>query len=113
MNKTKIFFDTEFTGLHQNTTLISIGAISDLNDTFYAEFADFDCNQVDEWIRDNVISKLQFYGNDKKGYNNCATDANEKTTEAETSLQTVLFGGLNNMVMLNCGQIVYHMTGYY
>lgn len=26
----KIFFDTEFTGLHQNTTLISIGLVSDV-----------------------------------------------------------------------------------
>jgi uncharacterized protein YprB with RNaseH-like and TPR domain len=30
------YFDTEFTGLHQNTTLISIGLIADTGDT-YAE----------------------------------------------------------------------------
>jgi hypothetical protein len=35
MNKTKIFFDTEFTGLHQNTTLISIGLISECGKNFY------------------------------------------------------------------------------
>ena len=52
----KIFFDCEFTGLHKNTTLISIGLISDCGKTFYAEFTDY---QVDDWIRDNVISKLQ------------------------------------------------------
>ena len=28
MKKTKIFFDTEFSGLHQKTSLISIGLIS-------------------------------------------------------------------------------------
>lgn len=33
----KIFFDTEFTGLHQNTTLISIGLVSDEGERFYAE----------------------------------------------------------------------------
>jgi hypothetical protein len=38
MSKTKIFFDTEFTGLHQGTTLISIGLISECGKTFYAEF---------------------------------------------------------------------------
>ena len=34
---TKIFFDTEFTGLHQKTTLISIGLIAETGETFYAE----------------------------------------------------------------------------
>ena len=56
----KIFFDTEFTGLHQNTTLISIGCISEDNRTFYAEFNDYDETQVDEWLNDNVISNLRF-----------------------------------------------------
>ena len=31
----KIFFDTEFTGLHKNTTLISIGLVSETGDEFY------------------------------------------------------------------------------
>ena len=29
MKTTKVFFDTEFTGLHQGTTLISIGLVSE------------------------------------------------------------------------------------
>jgi hypothetical protein len=53
-----IFFDTEFTGLHKNTTLISIGLISDNNKMFYAEFSDYDRTQVDEWIQKNVIDNL-------------------------------------------------------
>lgn len=57
---TKIFFDTEFTGLHQNTTLISIGLIAETGETFYAEFTDYDEAQVDDWIRENVINKLRF-----------------------------------------------------
>lgn len=56
--RTKIFFDTEFTGLHQKTTLISIGMISECGKTFYAEFTDYDSSQVDEWIKNNVISNL-------------------------------------------------------
>lgn len=55
----KCYFDTEFTGLHQNTTLISIGMIADDNRTFYGEFTDYDKSQVDEWIADNVISHLE------------------------------------------------------
>lgn len=53
-----IYFDTEFTGLHQKTTLISIGLISDCGKTFYAELTDYDKEQVDEWIKNNVISNL-------------------------------------------------------
>lgn len=54
----KIFFDTEFTGLHQNTTLISIGLVSEDGDTCYCELTDYDTNQVDEWIQQNVIDNL-------------------------------------------------------
>ena len=32
-----IFFDTEFTGLRKDTTLISIGMIAENGKTFYAE----------------------------------------------------------------------------
>ena len=55
----KIFFDTEFTGLHKNTTLISIGLVDENNRTFYAEFSDYDESQCDEWIRENVIKHLK------------------------------------------------------
>ena len=56
--RTKIFFDTEFTGLHQKTTLISIGLISECGKTFYAELTDFDMMQIDEWLEENVINNL-------------------------------------------------------
>jgi len=58
MSKTKIFFDTEFTGLHQGTTLISLGAISECGKTFYAEFTDYAVTQVNDWLKENVIAKL-------------------------------------------------------
>jgi len=58
----KIFFDTEFTGLHQNTTLISIGIIDENNKTFYAEFSDYDRTQLDVWLKDNIIKNLLFNG---------------------------------------------------
>ena len=58
MKRTKIFFDTEFTGLHQNTTLISIGLVSECGKTFYAELFDYDKSQVDDWIKSNVLNNL-------------------------------------------------------
>jgi hypothetical protein len=54
----KIFFDSEFTGLHKGTTLISIGCVAENGKTFYAELTDYDRSQVDSWIHDNVIDNL-------------------------------------------------------
>lgn len=54
----KIFLDTEFTGLHKNTTLISIGMITETEKTFYAEFNDYDKSQINDWIQKNVIKNL-------------------------------------------------------
>ena len=56
----KIFFDTEFTGLHKDTTLISIGLIDENGRTFYGEFSDYNESQCDNWIRENVIKHLKW-----------------------------------------------------
>ena len=56
----KIFFDTEFTGLHKNTTLISIGLVDENGRTFYAEFSNYDESQCDKWIHENVIKHLKW-----------------------------------------------------
>lgn len=67
MKTTKIFFDTEFTGLHQNTTLISIGLIAETGQTFYAELTDYDKSQIDEWLQTNVIEN-QFLNEKEHSY---------------------------------------------
>lgn len=54
----RIFLDTEFTGLHKNTTLISIGLVDEDGRSFYAEFTDYDKKQADEWIEENIIGHL-------------------------------------------------------
>ncbi len=56
----KIFFDTEFTWLRQDTSLISIGMISEDWREFYAEFTDYDKSQIDSWLQENVINNLKF-----------------------------------------------------
>jgi len=53
----RVYLDAEFTGLRQNTTLISIGLVTDKSQ-FYAEFTDYDVAQVDEWIETHVIANL-------------------------------------------------------
>lgn len=54
----KLFFDTEFTGLCKDTTLISIGLIHEFT-CFYGVCTDFDFDMVDDWIADNVVSNLE------------------------------------------------------
>lgn len=56
----KIFFDAEFTGLHRDSTLISIALITEDDHTFYAEFTDFKERQCTPWIQENVIKNLKF-----------------------------------------------------
>lgn len=55
----KIFMDTEFTGLHKNTKLISIGLISEDGRSFYGELNDY--GEVnDSWLLENVIDNLLY-----------------------------------------------------
>jgi len=61
-----VYFDTEFTGLHQYTTLISIGCVSEDGKQFYAQLSDYDEDQVNDWIRENVLAHL-WYGDHSAG----------------------------------------------
>lgn len=54
----KVFFDTEFTGLHQRTTLISIGCVAEDGQEFYAELGNYDTAQINDWLQENVIKHL-------------------------------------------------------
>lgn len=56
----KLFFDTEFTGLHKDTTLISIGIIAEDGSEFYCELMDYDKSQIDDWLQENVIDNLLY-----------------------------------------------------
>jgi hypothetical protein len=56
----KVFFDTEFTGLHQNTSLISIGLIAEDGRYFYGELRDYDKSQLNDWLKENVIAHTSY-----------------------------------------------------
>ena len=62
-----IYFDTEFTGLRKDTSLISIGLVTSYGLSFYAEFTDYNYGYVDNWIQTNVIDKLSIKNNNKRG----------------------------------------------
>lgn len=57
-----LFYDFEMTGLHKNTTPISLGIVSEDGKKFYAEFADYDESQCNDWIKENVIKNLKLAG---------------------------------------------------
>ena len=61
----KIFFDTEFTGLYKDNSLISIGLVTEDERTFYAELSNYDRTQCDNWVQDNVINNLHIHKLDK------------------------------------------------
>lgn len=60
----KLFFDTEFTGLKKDTTLVSIGFTTETADkTFYAEMTDYDQSyNENKWFYDNVVRNLYLSG---------------------------------------------------
>lgn len=53
-----IFFDFEMTGLHQKTTPVSLGCIAEDGRELYAEFTDYDREQVFPWLEENVLANL-------------------------------------------------------
>lgn len=71
----RVYFDTEFTGLRQDTTLISIGCVASDGRTFYAEFTDYDQSQVNDWIRDNVIANLKYIAGHRSSPATLGSDA--------------------------------------
>ena len=57
-----LFYDFEMTGLHKNTTPISLGIVSEDGKKFYAEFTDYDESQCNDWIKENVVKNLKLAG---------------------------------------------------
>lgn len=58
---TKLFLDTEFTGLHKDTNLISIALVSECGKQFYAEFNDYPIEQLERMgCKDDVLNNLKF-----------------------------------------------------
>jgi len=71
----KYYIDTEFIEKPNFIELISLGIKCDDGRTFYAESTCFDERKASAWVHENVISKLEWYGNVNahKGFCNCST----------------------------------------
>jgi len=62
MTATRLFYDSEFTGLTQSTTLISLALVSPVKRSFYAEFSDFYHHLVNEFVETSVLAHTQWLG---------------------------------------------------
>jgi len=80
----KVFFDTEFTGLHQSTTLISIGCVSEDGHEFYVELNDYDKGQVNDWLRENVFRNLIFKSDHRDSASQLKSKLNEWLSQFDT-----------------------------
>ncbi|WP_163321687.1 hypothetical protein [Draconibacterium mangrovi] len=95
MKTINLYFDFEFTSLSPDAQPISLGIISDelcskcidknlqpnedcencsgewhkgfTQKSFYAEFSDYDSNRCDDWVKENVLSKLLIKENSEVG----------------------------------------------
>lgn len=59
------FIDTEFIEHATGIQLVSIGIVREDGQRFYAESCSFDERLADQWVKDNVISKLLFFNKEK------------------------------------------------
>lgn len=56
---TKFFYDTEFIEAPGTLQLISIGMVAEDNQTYYGISKDFDPWLANEWVKKNVLGKLE------------------------------------------------------
>lgn len=104
----KVFIDLEFTGLHKDTQIISLGLKTEDNRTFYAEFNDYyleKCNANDkEWLKDNVISNLMFNNVNTVVPDYCVYDSDyirvKGNTEEIRAYLNVFFKSIKEQVVL-------------
>ena len=86
----KLYFDFEMTGIHQDTTPISLGIVSDNGKSFYAEFTDYDRKQVDAWLEENVIAKTKWLSLEEKPWQAMGMTKSEHSVEVAGDRKTVI-----------------------
>jgi hypothetical protein len=87
----QLFFDTEFTGLQKDTSLISLGIIAENGECFYAKLTDYNEEQVNDWIEENVINNLELSDEILANYNITEVEGNKE------EVKNALLEWLNNL----------------
>lgn len=58
-NQIRLSLDTEFTSLTQNSQLLSLALVAETGEKFYAEFNDYNPDNITEWVQTNVIDHFE------------------------------------------------------
>lgn len=131
MKTINLFFDFEFTSLSPDAQPISLGIVSSLRQrvepmggvlgyeskmveteskSFYAEFSDFQIERCDDWVKENVVSKLKYYPNKtllrcSNEYDGNSWDGLNTTEEIKRGLKEYLsqFSNYNIQFVCDCG----------
>ena len=92
LNQTKIaFLDAEFTGEHQNTTLVSLAVVGMNDEEIYLTFHGYDKDQVTPWLQANVLSHIcsNTTVDYKEGFSKLSSWFNEYSNGSKVSLVSV------------------------
>lgn len=73
----KIFFDTEFTELVQKAKLLSIALVAETGEQLYAECTDFLPEQINPWVKENVLAHFYIVQSDDTNPANVEVKDNE------------------------------------
>ena len=116
MKLCKLYFDTEFTGLHSETTLISLGIVSETGAYFYAEFIDYDKEQIDEWIEKHVIDNLLFINDGKFIFTNDYPDKINTSIQmkgSSTEIADILMKWIHSQIIITSADKVQFCSDCY
>ena len=89
---TTIYYDFEATSVARTADMVSVGLVAvthkdnaepDIK-TFYAEFTDFNINKCDDWVKKNIVDKLELNNNDEEEFT-IDTDLNNITCKGNYS----------------------------
>ena len=105
----RVFLDTEFTGLHKKTTLLSIALITEDGKAFYREMSDYAHDKnITGWIKDNVMPNLTWQSPDP-----ATADAGARNTITMFQLRDQLEEWFETTVGVEEGIEIWTDTGAY
>lgn len=130
MKTLNLFLKMQFTSLSPDGQSISLAIVTsdycNTNDSgiegvvgglgsksFYAEFTDYDINRCDEWVKDNVVSRLNIpplYHNGTSGWmsNPCFVHADTKKIKEMLTLWLSQFSDYKLNFIVDCGWFTWY-----
>lgn len=93
----KYFLDTEFIERPGSIQLVSIGIVSENDRTFYAESISFDERKANDWVKENVLSKLRWWKPYDFYRDGCHNDTQPQTVVDSLDESIEMFGEIDSI----------------